>query len=30
MNNPKRKWPFLTEAEDKDLNERKNWNSLRD
>ena len=28
MNNPKRKWPFLTEAEDKDLNERKNWNSL--
>ena len=30
MNNPKRKWPFLAEAEDKDLNERKNWNSLRD
>ena len=30
MNKPKRKWPFLTEAEDKDLNERKNWNSLRD
>ena len=30
MNNPKRKWPFLTEAEDRDLNERKNWNSLRD
>ena len=30
MNNPKRKWPFLTEAEDKDLNERRNWNSLRD
>ena len=30
MNNPKRKWPFLTEAEDKDLNERKNWNSLGD
>ena len=25
MNNPKRKWPFLTEAEDKDLNERRNW-----
>ena len=30
MNNPKRKWPFLTKAEDKDLNERKNWKSLRD